>query len=138
MRETDYVGGGNAGPVAAGHPPAAALARSRTLKADLDVSVGVTDDTVTIGTHQPLTGPASAGYLAISQGASAMFDYINDQGGIHGRKIEYLVKDDVYDPTKTVEVTQELVEGEQIFAMLGGLGTPTHPRSSSTSTTRAS
>ena len=96
--------------------------------ADLDVSVGVTDDTVTIGTHQPLTGPASAGYLAISQGASAMFDYINDQGGIHGRKIEYLVKDDVYDPTKTVEVTQELVEGEQIFAMLGGLGTPTHSK----------
>ena len=64
----------------------------------------------------------------ISQGASAMFDYINDQGGIHGRKIEYLVKDDGYDPTKTVEVTQELVEGEQIFAMLGGLGTPTHSK----------
>ncbi|KUP97230.1 ABC transporter substrate-binding protein [Thermobifida cellulosilytica] len=96
--------------------------------ADLNVSVGVTDDTVTIGTHQPLTGPASAGYLAISQGASAMFDYINDQGGVHGRRIEYLVKDDVYDPTKTVEVTQELVEGEEIFAMLGGLGTPTHSK----------
>ena len=96
--------------------------------ADLDVSVGVTDDTVTIGTHQPLTGPASAGYLAISQGASAMFEYINAQGGVHGRTIEYLVKDDVYDPTKTVEVTQELVEGEEIFAMLGGLGTPTHSK----------
>lgn len=96
--------------------------------ADLDVAVGVTDDTVTIGTHQPLTGPASAGYLAISQGASAMFDYINAQGGVHGRQIEYLVEDDVYDPTKTVEVTQQLVEGDEIFAMLGGLGTPTHSK----------
>ncbi|TDQ45741.1 ABC transporter substrate-binding protein [Actinorugispora endophytica] len=95
---------------------------------DLDVSTGVTDDTVVIGTHQPLTGPASAGYLSISQGATAMFDYINAQGGVHGRRIDYRVQDDVYDPTQTIEVTQELVMGEEIFAMLGGLGTPTHSK----------
>src|SRR5690606_41355230 len=68
--------------------------------ADLDVSVGVTDDTGTIGTHQPLTGPSSAGYLAISQGASARFDYINDQVGRHDRMSDYQVKDVGSTPTR--------------------------------------
>lgn len=93
---------------------------------DLDVSTGVTDDSIVIGTHQPLTGPAAAGYMAVSQGASAVFDYVNDQGGINGREIDYRVEDDGYDPSKTIDVTRKLVIEDEIFAMVGGLGTPTH------------
>lgn len=95
-------------------------------EADLDVSTGVTDDTIVLGSHQPLTGPAAPGYLAVSQGARAVFDYVNDQGGIHGRQIDYRVEDDAYDPAQTIDVTRQLVIEDEIFAMVGGLGTPTH------------
>ncbi|MFD6095571.1 ABC transporter substrate-binding protein [Nocardiopsis flavescens] len=87
---------------------------------------GVTDDAVVIGTHQPLTGPASPGFRDVSTGARAVFNYINDNGGIHGRRIEYQVQDDAFDPSRTLEATRALIEDEEIFAMLGGLGTPTH------------
>ncbi|PRX97403.1 ABC transporter substrate-binding protein [Allonocardiopsis opalescens] len=96
--------------------------------ASLDVSTGVTDDSVRLGTHMPLTGPAAPGYSQISVGARAVFDYVNAQGGVHGRQIEYLVEDDGYDPVRTVEVVNELVLQDEIFAMVGGLGTPTHAR----------
>ncbi|RNL87456.1 ABC transporter substrate-binding protein [Halostreptopolyspora alba] len=96
--------------------------------ADLDVSTGVTDDSVVIGTHMPLTGPAAPGYSQIPAGAGAVFEYINDNGGVHGREIDYRVEDDVYQPDNTVEVTQDLVHDDEIFAMVGGLGTPTHSK----------
>ena len=89
-------------------------------------SPGVTDDTVTIGTHTPLTGPAAAGYSSISAAASAYFDYLNDNGGIHGRSIEYVVKDDAYNPATTQTVVRELVQEDQVLAVVNGLGTPTH------------
>ncbi|WNV84661.1 ABC transporter substrate-binding protein [Umezawaea sp. Da 62-37] len=89
---------------------------------------GVTDTSVLIGTHQPLTGPAAPGYGKISVGAKAVYSYINDNGGINGRKIDYKVEDDGYNPTKTVEVVKKLVLQDKIFAMVGGLGTPTHSK----------
>ena len=89
-------------------------------------TVGVTDDSVKVGGHFPLTGVAAPGYSEIPTGAKAYFDYVNAAGGVHGRKIEYLVRDDGYDPTKTSTVTNELVLKDKIFAMVGGLGTPTH------------
>ncbi|MBB6121801.1 ABC transporter substrate-binding protein [Nocardiopsis algeriensis] len=94
--------------------------------ADLDVSTGVTDDSIIIGTHQPLTGPAAPGYMSISLGARAVFDHVNAQGGVNGRTIDYRVEDDVYDPAQTIDVTRQLVIEDEIFAMMGGLGTPTH------------
>ncbi|MET0735882.1 MAG: ABC transporter substrate-binding protein [Microbacterium sp.] len=87
---------------------------------------GVTDTTVTIGTHTPLTGPAAAGYASISAAASAYFAYLNEQGGVHGREIEYIVKDDGYNPATTQTVVRELVQEDEVFAILNGLGTPTH------------
>lgn len=87
---------------------------------------GLTDTTVKIGTHQPLTGPAAAGYAPISAATSAYFDYVNANGGIHGRTIEYIVMDDGYNPANTQTVVRQLVLDDEIFAMLGGLGTPTH------------
>ena len=88
--------------------------------------VGITEDSVRIGGHFPLTGVAAPGYSEIPTGARAYFDYVNAQGGVNGRTIDYLVKDDGYNPTNTSQVTNELVLQDEIFAMVGGLGTPTH------------
>ncbi|WP_418277063.1 ABC transporter substrate-binding protein [Isoptericola jiangsuensis] len=87
---------------------------------------GVTADTITIGTHQPLTGPAAAGYSSISAATKAYFDHVNADGGVHGRQIEYLVKDDGYNPANTQTVVRELVQQDDVFAIVNGLGTPTH------------
>ncbi|GAA3921645.1 ABC transporter substrate-binding protein [Microbacterium invictum] len=89
-------------------------------------STGVTDTTVTIGTHTPLTGPAAAGYSSISAAATAYFEYINEEGGVHGREIEYIVKDDGYNPANTQTVVRELVQQDEVFAIVNGLGTATH------------
>jgi branched-chain amino acid transport system substrate-binding protein len=88
--------------------------------------VGVTDDSIAIGGTFPLTGVAAPGYSEIPTGAQAYFDYVNAAGGVHGRKIEFLVKDDGYDPTKTSTLTDELVLKDKVFATVGSLGTPTH------------
>lgn len=87
---------------------------------------GVTDDTITIGTHTPLTGPAAPGYSDVSAAALAFFEYVNDQGGVNGRKINYIVKDDGYNPANTQMVVRELVQDDQVFAIFNGIGTAPH------------
>ncbi|GLY00991.1 MULTISPECIES: ABC transporter substrate-binding protein [Actinoplanes] len=87
---------------------------------------GVTGTEVVVGTHMPLTGPAAAGYSKIAPATKAYFDFVNAGGGIHGRKISYTVKDDGYNPANTQQVVRELVLQDKVFAILGGLGTPTH------------
>jgi branched-chain amino acid transport system substrate-binding protein len=89
---------------------------------------GVTKTTVTIGSHQPLTGPAAPGYCEIAPAAKAFFTYLNAQGGINGRKINYIYKDDGYNPTNTVSVVRQLVLRNKVFAIFNGLGTPTHTK----------
>jgi ABC-type branched-subunit amino acid transport system substrate-binding protein len=91
-------------------------------------SPGISDTTVKIGGHTPLTGPAAPGYSEIAPAAKAFFAYINAQGGINGRKIQYIYKDDGYNPTKTVNVVRELVLQDKVFAIFNGLGTPTHTK----------
>ncbi|GIF10816.1 ABC transporter substrate-binding protein [Actinoplanes teichomyceticus] len=87
---------------------------------------GVTDSEVVVGTHMPLTGPAAAGYSKIAPATKAYFDFVNANGGIHGRKITYKIKDDGYNPATTQQVVRELVLQDKVFAILNGLGTPTH------------
>ncbi|HEU5033327.1 MAG TPA: ABC transporter substrate-binding protein [Mycobacteriales bacterium] len=89
---------------------------------------GVTATTVTIGSTQPLSGPAAPGYSEISQASDAYFRYINDNGGINGRKIIYKYLDDGYNPTQTVAQTRKLVEQDNVFAIFNALGTPTHEK----------
>ncbi|MFI5429712.1 ABC transporter substrate-binding protein [Aeromicrobium sp. UC242_57] len=89
-------------------------------------SPGVTKDSILIGTHHPLTGPAAAGYSTISPATKAYFDYVNAQGGVHGRTITYKVEDDGYNPANTQTVVRELVLKDKVFAIVNGLGTPTH------------
>jgi branched-chain amino acid transport system substrate-binding protein len=89
---------------------------------------GVTKTSVTIGSHQPLTGPAAPGYSEIAPAAKAFFTYLNAQGGVNGRKINYVYKDDGYNPTNTVSVVRQLVLRNKVFAIFNGLGTPTHTK----------
>jgi ABC-type branched-subunit amino acid transport system substrate-binding protein len=101
---------------------------SSTSGANKASAPGVTATTVTIGSHQPLTGPAAPGYSEISPGAKAYFDYVNANGGINGRKIIYKYVDDGYNPTSTVDVVHKLVLQDKVFAIFNGLGTPTHTK----------
>jgi branched-chain amino acid transport system substrate-binding protein len=87
---------------------------------------GVTDTSILVGTHMPLTGPASAGYSKIAPATKAYFDYVNAAGGVNGRKITYKIMDDTYNPATTQQVVRELVLQDKVFAILNGLGTPTH------------
>ncbi|MEV0729658.1 ABC transporter substrate-binding protein [Polymorphospora sp. NPDC050346] len=87
---------------------------------------GVTDTEILVGTHMPLTGPASAGYSKIAPATKAYFDHVNANGGVYGRKINYKIMDDGYNPATTQQVVRELVLQDKVFAILNGLGTPPH------------
>src|SRR5271154_7588718 len=89
---------------------------------------GVTATSITFGTHQPLTGPAAPGYSEIAAASQAYFDYLNAQGGINGRTIHLVIKNDEYNPTQTVSVVNELVLKDDVFGIFEGLGTPTHTK----------
>src|SRR5271165_4006333 len=69
---------------------------------------GITATTITIGSHQPLTGPAAPGYSEIAPASTAYFNYVNANGGIYGRKIVYKYLDDGYDPSKTASDVRQL------------------------------
>src|SRR5689334_12581888 len=87
---------------------------------------GITPTQITIGSHQPLTGPAAPGYSEIAPASAAYFAYVNAHGGVNGRKIVYKYLDDGYNPTKTASVVRQLVLQDRVYAMFDGLGTPTH------------
>ena len=75
---------------------------------------GVTDTVIHIGQWGPQTGPA-APWGAVARGTGVLFQMINDEGGIHGRKIEYHMFDDAYNPAKTKAGVKELQEGIGMF-----------------------
>ena len=87
---------------------------------------GITATTITIGSHQPLTGPAAPGYSEIAPASAAYFAYVNAHGGIYGRKIVYKCLDDGYNPTTTAQVVRQLVLQDNVYSIFNGLGTPTH------------
>ena len=87
---------------------------------------GVSDTEIKLGTHYPLSGNPAAAYAPIAYGMKAFFDYINAQGGVYGRKINFIIGDDHYNPPDTVEVVQKLVEQDKVFGMISGLGEETH------------
>jgi branched-chain amino acid transport system substrate-binding protein len=87
-------------------------------------TTGITDKSIKLGGIYPMSGPASA-YGTISNGVSAYFKYVNaEKGGIGGRKVEFVVRDDGYQPPKAVEEARRLVEREKVFAVFQTLGTP--------------
>lgn len=84
---------------------------------------GASDKEIKIGGIHPFSGPASA-YGTIGKAIGGYFDKINAEGGINGRKITWLDRDDGYSPPKTVEVARQLVEQDQALFIFNSLGTP--------------
>jgi ABC-type branched-subunit amino acid transport system substrate-binding protein len=87
---------------------------------------GITATSVTVGSTQPLTGPAAPGYSEIAPASNAYFKYVNAHGGVFGRSINYKFLDDQYNPTNTASLTRQLVLQDNVYAVLDALGTPTH------------
>jgi branched-chain amino acid transport system substrate-binding protein len=85
---------------------------------------GASDTEIKIGNVDAYSGPASA-YGVIAKTEDAYFRMINDQGGINGRKINFISYDDGYSPPKTMEQTRKLVESDEVLLVFNGLGTPT-------------
>src|ERR671938_169313 len=83
---------------------------------------GVDSNSILLGGSVPLSGIAS-GYKSVALGAEAYFKYVNDRGGVNGRKIDYKYLDDAYNPAQTVQVTRQLVEQDKVFAIFNTLGT---------------
>ncbi len=86
---------------------------------------GVSATEIKIGNAEPYSGPASA-YGAVGTGASAYFKKLNDQGGINGRKINFISYDSAYSPPRMMDVTRRLVEQDHVLAMVCSIGTPTN------------
>src|SRR5207245_10040891 len=86
---------------------------------------GATDNEIQIGNSSPYSGPASA-YGTIGKSIAAYFRMLNDQGGINGRKINFVSYDDSYSPPKTVEMARKLVEQDQVLLLFQTLGTPSN------------
>ena len=85
--------------------------------------VGATDTEIKIGNIMPYSGPASA-YGVIGKTEDAYFKKINAEGGINGRKINFISYDDAYSPPKTVEQARKLVESDEVLFIFNSLGTP--------------
>jgi branched-chain amino acid transport system substrate-binding protein len=94
-------------------------------RAEKQYGPGVTDTEIKIGNTGPYSGPASS-YGTIPKAEAAFFRMLNDQGGVNGRKINFISYDDAYTPPKTVEQVRKLVEEDGVLLMLAPLGTPTN------------
>ena len=99
------------------------LAAANPAMAQKKYDTGATDKEIKIGGISPYSGPASA-YGAIGKAISAYFAKINDEGGVNGRKINFISLDDGYNPAKTVEQARKLVEEEEVLLLFNTLGTP--------------
>ena len=86
---------------------------------------GASDTEIKIGQTMPYSGPASA-YGTIGKVQAAYFKQLNEQGGVNGRKINFISLDDGYSPPKTVEMVRRLVEQDEVLLMMGTLGTPSN------------
>lgn len=104
----------------------AALAGSALLaQAQKRYDPGATDTAIKIGNTMPYSGPASV-YGTVGKSAAASFRKVNAEGGIGGRKIEFISLDDAYSPPVAVEQTRKLVEQQKVLLIFGPLGTPTN------------
>ncbi|HMK81894.1 MAG TPA: ABC transporter substrate-binding protein, partial [Xanthobacteraceae bacterium] len=83
---------------------------------------GASDTEIRIGNIVPYSGPASA-YGTVGKSEAAYFRMINEQGGINGRRINFISYDDAYSPPKTVEQARKLVEGDEVLLIVSSLGT---------------
>src|ERR1700730_4487733 len=100
------------------------LAMANPFDAGAD-EIGVSSDSILFGQVAALNGPSSALGQGMRQGILAAFAEINAKGGVHGRKLNLISRDDGYDPDRSVAQTIKLIEEDQVFALIGAVGTPT-------------
>src|SRR6476659_7525948 len=100
-----------------------ALVTTGAALAEKQYGPGVSDTEIKLGNTSPYSGPASA-YGVIGRSIAAYFAMINEQGGVNGRKINFLSRDDGYSPPKTVEMVRRLVEPDHVLLLFQTLGTP--------------
>jgi ABC-type branched-subunit amino acid transport system substrate-binding protein len=86
---------------------------------------GVAADSITFGQAAVLEGPASALGQGMRAGIMAAFDEVNARGGVHGRKLKLVSRDDGYEPDRAIAETKKLIEEDKVFALIGPVGTPT-------------
>src|SRR3954465_10795947 len=86
---------------------------------------GVTANKIVLGQAAVFSGPAAQLGLQMRNGIKAYFDYVNEKGGVHGRKLELVTEDDRYEPAVAPAATKKLIEEHKVFALLGYVGTPT-------------
>src|ERR1700751_4243133 len=94
-----------------------------TAAAEKKYETGPTDSEIKIGNTNPYSGPASA-YGTIGKTITAYFNKVNAEGGINGRKVNFISYDDGYSPPKTVEQARKLVESDEVLFLFNTLGTP--------------
>ncbi|MBH5400375.1 ABC transporter substrate-binding protein [Bradyrhizobium sp. CNPSo 4010] len=87
--------------------------------------VGISEDAILFGQAAALEGPSSALGQRMRQGIVAAFTEVNAKGGIHGRKLQLISRDDGYDPDRSVAQTLRLSDDDKVFALIGAVGTPT-------------
>ena len=102
---------------------AVAALTASTLPAQAASDPGLTATSIKLGITVPMTGIASPGYNKIPGAMKAYFDYVNANGGVNGRKITLVIKDDQYIPTTAVAKANELILRDKVFALVGTLGT---------------
>ena len=91
-----------------------------------NAEVGVSSTEIKLGITVPMTGIAAPGYNKVAPAMKAYFEYINDNGGVNGRKINLIIKDDRYIPQEAINKTNELILKDKVFALVGQLGTANH------------
>jgi ABC-type branched-subunit amino acid transport system substrate-binding protein len=89
------------------------------------VSRGVTEAEIRFGMSAPFSGPARELGRQMKLGVESAFNVINDAGGVHGRQVKLVAMDDGYEPTRTAETMKQLYEKDQVFGIIGNVGTPT-------------
>src|SRR5260221_3904998 len=102
-----------------------AVALASSAHAQKRYDPGATDTEIKIGNIMPYSGPASA-YATIGKTEAAYFNKLNSEGGINGRKINFISYDDAYSPPKAVEQARKLVESDDVLLIFNPLGTPSN------------
>jgi len=105
--------------------PAAILVLLLLIANLCSAETGVFNRNIVLATHQPLSGPARE-YSGIGASSQAYFQYVNDQGGVHGRSIELIIIDDQLKPYRAKKMFMELTARNDIFAVFSGIGSKTH------------
>ena len=119
----DTNAGAIAGPVDV-TPESTPRGNNRLAPADIE-DPGIFEDRIVFGQSAAFTGPAGQLGIGMRHGIRAAFAEVNRAGGVHGRRLELVTRDDTYEPELAVSRTIELVEEEDIFALIGAVGTPT-------------